>query len=170
MPGAKHLNYYICSGEDPSLAMTTSSKFRGIMYGIYIVSALLHLVIKVKIEAYKHNDNNTEARSVVNLPMPPPLDSTHHCESKTIKIMNIVLAIFIFGGVLLTIRVSNVNPFEINLFQNMVYIYSVNIFLPPFFIFSFGLDYYMNHPLIHKTILKQFKCKVSAEATINCNI
>jgi hypothetical protein len=167
MPGAKHLNYYICSGEDPSLAMTTSSKFRGIMYGIYIVSALLHLVIKVKIEAYKHND--TEARSVVNLPM-PPLDSTHHCESKTSKIMKIVLAIFLFGGVLLTIKVSNVNPFEINLFHNMVYIYSVNIFLPPFFIFSFGLDYYLNHPLIHKTILKQFNCKVSAEATINCNI
>jgi hypothetical protein len=140
MPGAKHLNYYICSGEDPSLAMTTSSKFRGIMYGIYFVSALLHLVIGVKIEAYKHNDNNTEARSAINLSMPH--NSTHHndnknhYESKTSKLMKVVLTIFMFGGIFLIVKVSNINPFEINLFHNMVYIYSVNIFLPPFFIFS----------------------------------
>ena len=147
-PGAKHINFYICTGKDPSRDVGTPLKFRGIMFALFTFSALVHIIIPIKIELYKRKIVNSETISVqVN-------NSSVIREKDSLLDLSINFAhlvAFAFG-LLFILLVSKINPYEIGYTWNTILIYIYNIFLPSFTVFLLSFTYYVRHTEIFHSL------------------
>jgi len=118
--GAKHISYYLCSGEDPSLQGTQTQKFRFIMFLLYIISFLIFIILPFKIWRLKRKIG--------------------HEENITLRIDLILMLILM----ILIYLSGKVDPFEIDKPYNVFLLTFTFMIIPPLTIFTFCIVYFLS--------------------------
>jgi len=136
--GAKHINYYLCSGEDPSLQRTQAPKFRFTIFPLYIISFLIFIILPFKIWRLKRKIAQEE-----NL----TLGTDNQMDQKNIiyQILNYMIVFFLMIILLILILLSgNIDPFEIDQPKNIFLLTFTNLIVTPLAIFALCIVYFLN--------------------------
>ena len=150
-PGAKHVNFYICSGNDPTLDIESPLKFRGVMFAIFVLTICLHIAVPIKIKLHKQQLANQE---IIVLTSHPSVAVELDKNSVVDVIIHIVhLLVFAFG-LALSLHISKINPFQIHFLCNFVPIFCFNVLLPAVALFLICATYYFRHPNVFSSIRK----------------
>jgi len=136
--GAKHINYYLCSGEDPSLQGTQAPKFRFIMFLLYIISFLIFIILPFKIWRLKRKISHIENMT---------LRTDHEADQKNVfhQIFYYMIILILMIILMILILLSGkVDPFEIDKPYNVFLLTFTFMIIPPLTIFTFCIVYFLS--------------------------
>ena len=148
--GAKHLNFYICSGPDPAVDGEAALKSRHLLFSLYFVTAFLYIAIPIKIKLYKYklakeesNDNNVSSSSTA-------LDKDFFIDTAVQFSVFVLFAI----NIVLSMQMSKLSPFEIDQFNNTLLIYIFNVAFPPLIPFILCFTHYCTRKDLRDAVIK----------------
>lgn len=148
--GGKHINYYICSAEDPSLKVTLPSKIRYGMFSLYIVSFLVYTVLPLKIWKLKRKIGLEESGIVHQ-------DYDNSQKKFVFQILNYMMVVVFMTLLLVLVLVSaRIDPFEIDKTGNILLLYFSNMIVPPMAVAIFCVGYYVRDSRLPKKLCRNF--------------
>ena len=146
------MNFYLCSGRDPSHDRDLQKKFNFILFGLPIISVLLHVLVRVKIFAFKWKNGSVQSKHNTN-----NFKSNFENQSLSDFSTNVMIVGLTSVGVLSVLSVNNLNPLEANVFPNYLFVYWLHCFGPFVFGGLFSVIYYLRHPPLRISLVRELR-------------
>jgi hypothetical protein len=138
------LNFYLCSGIDPN--ENTEKKVNIILILTEVLSLLIHIVIRIRILAYKSKSKEDKFFN--------KFKKSFENQSLSDFTSNIV-GVTIFATCIFTLLyVGNMSPEKANVYPNYLYIYMLHLYAPFCFSGYFGISYYIRHKPL-RTVMRR---------------
>jgi len=159
-PGRQPLNFFICSGLDPSNDKNSFRKVNVVLLAVPPVSILIHLVVRFKIFTFKWK------------PKPKPNPMFRGLQETKLKkefladfALNMMLVFMFSSAIVNFVIVNDLNPSEVSVYPNYLFIYYLHIF-GPFLQTGIGLTmYYMTNEAMRTWLVRELKLKLAANFT-----
>jgi hypothetical protein len=158
LPGRQPLNYYICTGKISSEDLETPLKINRILGLTGVTSVLVHIVIAAKIYRFKHKVGITEEDLVVES-CGRRSNFVKSLEKQSLTDMTTTL--FNFIGVAATVtllsKMYSINPVEVNLYPNYLYVYLLHLVSPLVSMLTLSILYYARNASMRRTMFREAK-------------
>ena len=140
------INYYICSGLDP----TKDFKVKFEIYGVVeIVSIILHIVVHVRVHLYK--EKKTTPMSIYNEPFQKMIKFDG--ETLPVFITNVINILVLGVSTIIMVKISTVPPEYFNVFPIDVYVMCSIFFLPALAGILCIVMYFCNHKPLRRDVM-----------------
>ena len=149
------VHYYTCADLDPRMDSAQKLKIPAI---IEIISIILHIFVKLKIQHHK-NCAQTEKKSVLSL-------IEHQTIADFTSTLIGVACLAVFS--LLSVKTNSlINP-ELNDFPNYVYMHIFQLFIPCMLVFAICFVNYSRCRHLRETIVRELKELLDFKNPPNC--
>ena len=146
------MNFYLCSGRDPNHSSDLHKKVNIVLVTFPIISVLLHIVVRVKIYAFKWKD-----ASVQNKHNTANFKTNFENQSLSDFSTNVVMVGLTCIGVISVTSINNLNPAEANVYPHYLSVYWIHCFGPFIFGGVFSITYYLRHPPLRTAIFRELR-------------
>ena len=153
--GRQLMNFFICSGVDPSEQSDFPSKVNTPMVGTMAMSIVLQTVIQVKIWVSKWKTNSIHLSNTSNLKLNFYNTFINHSLSGfATNILGVCIGV---GAIFFVSIINKFSPAELNMYPNYYYVYALQLYVPVGFGGFFCISVYLRNKQMITCIKKEVR-------------